>query len=236
MLFATSFENLKKIYWLVTKLQWAGPFRTGVFMGFTHVFSGPGSACVVKASITWVPKPSLMEWPLPYQAQPFPWLSAGDLLFRGLLRSAWALLLWGLLAWDPSPWRAHLCPPTGASSPDQVVANHTTLTNTMLRWWEENHPCQWRPELTERAFIPWLLPCRTLAWKCLATSPCGPRSCFSGFWPTAVPFAWVCDRLPPGLGVVRASVVQPWELHRPVFSCNSTLAFVINSFFDSLSF
>ena len=128
-------------------------------------------------------------------------------------------------------------PPTGASSPDEVVANHTSLTNTMLRWWEKNHPCQWRPELMGRAFIPWLLPCWTLAWKCLGTSPCGPRPCFSGSWPTAVPFAWVCDRLPPGLGLVRASVVQPWELHRlVVFSRNSALAFVINSFSDGLSF
>lgn len=50
-------------------------------MGFTQVFSGPGSAGVVKANKTWVPKPSLVEWPLPYKAQPVPWLSAGDRLF-----------------------------------------------------------------------------------------------------------------------------------------------------------
>lgn len=213
-------------------------------MGFTRVFSGPGSVCVVKANKQ--KKPGSRNPPL--------WTG---LFLTRRSRSLGCLLMTfssvascaqhGLCCYEASwPETLHLdvpisaphwsCP-SGASSPDEIVANHTTLTDTILRWWEKNHPCQWRPELTGRAFIPWLLPRRILAWKCLGTSPCGPRSCFSGSFPTPVPFAWVRNRLPPGLGVVRASVFQPWELHRlVVFSRNSALAFVTNSFFDSLSF
>ena len=176
------------------------------------------------------PKAFLMEWPLPYKAQPVPWLSAGDRLFmascaqHGFGGSAPTRPL-GLRQFT---LRCLSLPPTGAAPvvqcPAEIVANHTTLTNTMLRWWEKNHPCQWRPELTGRAFIPWLLPCRTLTWKCLGTSPCGPHSCFSVSSPAAVPFSWVCNRLPPGLGVVRASVFSPgsftaWRFFLQLYSC-----------------
>ena len=174
-----------------------------------------------------------MEWPL---------LSAGDLLFmascaqHGFGGSAATRPL-GLRQFS---LRCLSLPPTGAAPvvqcPDEIVANHTTLTNTMLRWWENNYPCQWRPELTGRAFIPWLLPCRTLAWKCLGTSPCGPHSCFSVSSPAAVPFVWVCNRLPPGLGVIRASVVQPWELHCLAFFLATLLLLCYQLFLDSLSF
>lgn len=108
-------------------------------MGFTQVFSGPGSACVVKANKTWVPKPSLMEWPLPYKAQPVPWPSAGDLLFMAScaqheFRGSAALRPLGLRQFT---LRCPSLPPTGAAPlvqcPDEIIANHTTLTNTMLR-------------------------------------------------------------------------------------------------------
>lgn len=58
-----------------------------------------------------------------------------------------------------------------------------------------------------RPLIPWLLPCGTLAWKCLCAFPCGCSSCCPPFL-IAVPFACMCKGLPPGLGVVRASVYQ----------------------------
>ncbi|OWK06827.1 hypothetical protein Celaphus_00012187, partial [Cervus elaphus hippelaphus] len=145
--------------------------------------SSPGSVCVVKANKQKKPRsrnPPLWNGRFLTRRS----RSLGCLLMT--FSSVASCAQHGLCCYEASwPETLHLdvpisapdwsCP-SGASSPDEIVANHTTLTDTILR---------------------------ILAWKRLGTSPCGPRSCFSGSFPTPVPFAWVRNRLPPGLGVLQ---------------------------------
>ena len=99
----------------MTKLQWAGPFSTGVFMGFTHVFSGPGSACKGKQN--------LGPETLPYgMAASFPGAAVH-------LAVCW----WPSLPWSPalSMGSAALRPPGLRPFTLPVSAPHWSL----ISWW-----------------------------------------------------------------------------------------------------